>query len=56
MLGVVAAIACVDRLNREGVRLDFAIEVIGFSDEEGVRFGTTMLGSRAVAGTFDARC
>jgi allantoate deiminase len=54
MLGVVTAIACVGRLNRDRVRPDFAIEVIGFSDEEGVRFGTTMLGSRAVAGTFDA--
>ena len=53
MLGVLTAIACVDRLNRDGMRPDFAIEVIGFSDEEGVRFGTTMLGSRAVAGTFD---
>ena len=53
MLGVVTAIACVDQLNRAGRRLDFAIEIIGFSDEEGVRFGTTMLGSEAVAGTFD---
>jgi allantoate deiminase len=53
MLGVVTAISCVGVLNREGRRLDFAIEVIGFCDEEGVRFGTTMLGSKAVAGTFD---
>jgi allantoate deiminase len=53
MLGVITAIACVATLHREGTRLPFAIEVIGFSDEEGVRFGATMLGSRAVAGTFD---
>jgi allantoate deiminase len=53
MLGVVTAIACVERLNCAGRRLDFAIEVIGFSDEEGVRYGTTMLGSEAIAGTFD---
>ena len=53
MLGVVTAIACVAELNRAGRRLDFAITIIGFSDEEGVRFGTTMLGSEAVAGTFD---
>jgi allantoate deiminase len=53
MLGVVTAIACVEALNREGRWLGFAVEVIGFSDEEGVRFGTTMLGSKAVAGTFD---
>ena len=53
MLGVVTAIACVGRLAHEDVRLPFAVEVIGFADEEGVRFGATMLGSRAVAGTFD---
>jgi allantoate deiminase len=33
--------------------LPFAVEVIGFADEEGVRFASTLLGSRAVAGTFD---
>jgi len=33
--------------------LPFAIEVVGFADEEGVRFTSTLLGSRAVAGTFD---
>jgi len=54
MLGVVAAIECVAALNREGLRLPFAIEVIGFGDEEGVRFQSTLIGSRAVAGTFDA--
>jgi allantoate deiminase len=53
MLGVITAIACVDRLNRAGRRLDFAIEIVGFGDEEGVRYGTTMLGSEAIAGTFD---
>jgi allantoate deiminase len=40
-------------LHRRGRRLPFAIEVIGFADEEGVRFASTLLGSRAVAGTFD---
>jgi allantoate deiminase len=53
MLGVLAGIECVHALNEAGVRLPFAIEVIGFADEEGVRFGTTFLGSKAVAGTFD---
>jgi allantoate deiminase len=52
-LGVITAIACVADLNRRGMRLPFAIEVIGFADEEGVRFSSTLLGSRAVAGTFD---
>jgi allantoate deiminase len=53
-LGVVTAIACVDALNHQNIRLPFAIEIIGFCDEEGVRFGATMLGSHAVAGTFDS--
>jgi len=50
-LGVVAAIEVVDRLHRDRLRLPFAIEVIGFGDEEGVRFPVTLTGSRAVAGT-----
>ena len=53
MLGVISAIECVSFLNSKNKRLPFAIEVLGFGDEEGVRFGTTLLGSRAVAGTFD---
>ena len=53
MLGVISAIECVSFLNAKNKRLPFAIEVIGFGDEEGVRFGTTLLGSRAVAGTLD---
>ncbi|VIO70191.1 Hydantoin utilization protein C [Bradyrhizobium ivorense] len=52
-LGVITAIACVAELNRRGKRLPFAIEIVGFADEEGVRFASTLLGSRAVAGTFD---
>lgn len=52
-LGVITAIACVADLNRRGKRLPFAIEIAGFADEEGVRFASTLLGSRAIAGTFD---
>src|SRR3978361_1334589 len=52
-LGVITAITAVADLNRRERRLPFAIEVIGFADEEGVRFASTLLGSRAVAGTFD---
>jgi allantoate deiminase len=52
-LGVVTAIACVERLYRLNRRMPFAIEVVGFSDEEGTRFGATMLGSKAMAGIFD---
>ena len=53
ILGVLTAIACVGAFHRRGERPPFAIEVIGFGDEEGVRFQSTLLGSRAVAGTFD---
>jgi allantoate deiminase len=52
-LGVMVAIGLVQRLREERVALPFAIDVLGFSDEEGLRFGTAYLGSRAVAGTFD---
>ena len=55
MLGVISAIECVGLLHAEKKRLPFAIEVVGFGDEEGVRFGTTLLGSRAIAGTLDPR-
>ena len=55
MLGVVSAIDCVHVLNVRGTRLPFAVEVVGFADEEGVRFGSTLLGSRAVAGEFDPK-
>jgi allantoate deiminase len=54
-LGLITAISCVADLHRRGRRLPFAVEVIGFADEEGVRFTSTLLGSRAVAGTFDKR-
>src|SRR5262245_7619536 len=37
-LGVMVALACVERLHAGGTRLPFAIEVIGFADEEGLRF------------------
>jgi allantoate deiminase len=52
-LGLITAISCVAELHRGARRLPFAIEVTGFADEEGVRFASTLLGSRAVAGTFD---
>jgi allantoate deiminase len=51
VLGTVLAVALVELLGEK--RFPFAIEVVGFSDEEGVRFGAPFLGSRALAGTFD---
>jgi allantoate deiminase len=53
MLGVIVAIECVQAFADIGRRFPFAIEIAGFGDEEGARFGTTLLGSRALAGTFD---
>jgi allantoate deiminase len=52
-LGVLAAIQAVAELHAKGERLPFAVEVLAFGDEEGVRFPTALAGSRAVAGTFD---
>jgi len=52
-LGVLAAIAVVGELHRRGERLPFAVEVLGFGDEEGVRFPVTLTGSQTVAGTVD---
>ena len=53
MLGVVLAIACVERLRAARGDLPFAIEIYAFADEEGVRYGTAYLGSGVVAGRFD---
>ncbi len=54
-LGVMAALAVIEQLKSEGAVLPFHVEVIGFSDEEGVRYQTTYLGSRALAGTLTKR-
>lgn len=51
VLGVVMGLAVVEALT--SLRMPFAIEVIGFSEEEGVRFGVPFIGSRALAGTLD---
>jgi allantoate deiminase len=52
--GVLAAIEAMRRLRAEADILPFGVEVIGFGDEEGVRFAHTLSGSRAVAGIFEA--
>jgi allantoate deiminase len=51
ILGVVLGVALIERLG--GRRLPFEIEVIGFSEEEGVRFGVPFIGSRALIGDID---
>jgi allantoate deiminase len=53
VLGVVLGIAVVESL--AGKRLPFAIEIAGFSEEEGVRFGIPFLGSRALVGRMDEK-
>ncbi len=55
-LGVISAISVVAELNRLGIKLPFTVEVVAFGDEEGVRFPTTLCGSRALAGRFDPLC
>ncbi len=50
--GALAALAVVEALAARGERLDHAIEIVAFGDEEGVRFRTTLTGSRALAGTY----
>ena len=52
ILGVVLAVALLENL--DGRKLPFAIEVVGFSEEEGVRFGAPFIGSRALTGRLDA--
>jgi allantoate deiminase len=52
-LGVLGGLAAVQELRERSCRLPFAVEVVAFADEEGVRFGTAYLGSSALAGTFD---
>ncbi len=55
-LGVAAALGAVEELAQAGIRLPFAVEVVAFGDEEGLRFPTTLSGSRALAGRFDPAC
>ena len=52
VLGVMLGIVLIERL--AGRRLPFAIEVIGFSEEEGVRFGVPFIGSRTLIGDIDS--
>ena len=54
-LGIVLPIAVAGALRRAGSKLPCALEIIAFAEEEGVRFKSTFLGSRAVAGRFEPR-
>jgi beta-ureidopropionase / N-carbamoyl-L-amino-acid hydrolase len=52
-LGIVLPVALVRHLHERGERLPFHLEVIGFAEEEGVRFKSTFLGSSAITGRFN---
>ncbi|MEM0910713.1 MAG: allantoate amidohydrolase [Pseudomonadota bacterium] len=49
MLGVITPIALIHLLDMFDIELPFHIDIVGFCDEEGTRFGSTLLGSRALA-------
>jgi allantoate deiminase/N-carbamoyl-L-amino-acid hydrolase len=54
-LGILTGLVVAEHLHRCGRRLPFHLEVIGFSEEEGVRFSAHYIGSSAIAGRFDMR-
>ena len=50
ILGIILPISLVQYLHDHNFRLPFNLEIVAFGDEEGTRFGTTLLGSRAITG------
>ena len=52
-LGILVPMACVRELHRQGRRLPYGFEVIGFAEEEGQRYKAVFLGSGALTGHFD---
>ncbi|MBS1664070.1 MAG: M20 family metallo-hydrolase [Bacteroidetes bacterium] len=52
-LGVLVGLDLLEQVIRKGKIFPFHIELIAFCDEEGVRFHTTYLGSKVVAGSFE---
>ncbi|MHA4869826.1 allantoate amidohydrolase [Duganella sp. PWIR1] len=52
-LGILLPIAIVRHLHQRGEKLPFHFEIVGFAEEEGVRFKSTFLGSTAITGRFD---
>ncbi|HEY0756637.1 MAG TPA: allantoate amidohydrolase [Ktedonobacteraceae bacterium] len=55
VLGVMIALVCLERLHERGERLPFALELLGFADEEGLRYQSVYMGSKAMSGTFQTR-
>lgn len=54
-LGVLLPIVALGELNRRGVSLPFHVEVLGFAEEEGVRFASAYLGSKGYCGKLNAK-
>lgn len=52
ILGVITPISLIEYFHQQGITFPFHIDIVGFCDEEGSRFGTTLLGSRAITGTW----
>ncbi len=52
-LGILTGLTVIEQLKRLDFRLPFNLELIAFSEEEGVRFSIPYIGSRAVTGRFD---
>ena len=53
MLGVALPLVALQALKEQDVELPYGVEVVAFGDEEGTRFQSTLIGSRALAGTLD---
>ncbi len=54
-LGVLGAIEAVRTIKEAGINLTHTIEVVSFTDEEGTRFGTGYIGSKAMAGVLEEK-
>ncbi len=53
ILGVLLAIEVAAWWRQQTISLPFHLDIVGFCDEEGSRFGVTLIGSRALCGSFD---
>ncbi|MEF1290613.1 Zn-dependent hydrolase [Vibrio sp. M260118] len=51
---MITPLVMLQHLASQRIQLNFHIDVVGFGDEEGTRFGSTLLGSSAVAGVWDS--
>ncbi|MCH8552463.1 MAG: M20 family metallo-hydrolase [Natronospirillum sp.] len=54
IMGVLLPLVVLQRRHAEGRPLPYPVELVAFSDEEGTRFSSTLVGSAALAGTFDS--